>query len=102
LNSKNLNLPVTHSLTDEGICTTINGDTLGNTYKDDNKKMKEFIDVLDSKSGPTTPMKISGSGHIHKKQMWLNIRDITSQVISKGRTRVAINDWKDYISVRQV
>jgi hypothetical protein len=102
LKSKNLNLPVTHSLTDEGLCTTLNGDTISNTYNADDNIMKEFIEVLDTKSGPTTPVRILGSGHIHNKEMWLNVRDTTSQEESKGRTRVAINDWKDFVSVRQV
>jgi hypothetical protein len=45
---------------------------------------------------------ISGSGNIHHKKMWLNLRDVTRQENTKGIMSVAINDWRDYVSVKLV
>jgi hypothetical protein len=56
------------------------------------------------------PKSIIGSGNIHHKKMWLNVRDVRGTVrhdawecqrcVSEGLLRVAINEWKDYVSVR--
>jgi hypothetical protein len=96
-----LDLAVSSSLSDAGLCTTLNGNSINETFYKHNPKMQAFHDILgnDMKSSFKVS-KISGSGKIHQKKMWLNVRDGTGQVDAKGLMSVAINDWKDYVSVR--
>jgi hypothetical protein len=101
LDSTNLNLTVLPSLSDRGLCTTLNGNSIIDTFHDSNPKMKDFIEILgNNQPGSFKAMKIHGSGHSHQKLMWLNVKDVTSKEITKGSMNVAINDWKDYVSVR--
>jgi hypothetical protein len=101
IKSQNLDLQVASSLTDSGLCTTLNGNSIEATYEDSNNKIKDFKEMLGvGREGPFKPMTISGSGNIHHKKMWLNIRDVRGRAESEGLMRVAINDWKDYASVR--
>jgi hypothetical protein len=101
LNSQNLDLMVSSSMSDAGLCTTLNAKSIEDTFIDSNKRMRKFKEMLgrDEKI-PFKPMTISGSGNIHVKKMWLNVRDVTGKEESKGIMSVAINDWKDYVSVR--
>jgi hypothetical protein len=64
--------------------------------------MKQFIEVFEDKQVKvkSKPVKISGSGNIHRKDLWLNVRDITKMKGHKGTALVAINDWRDPVSVR--
>jgi hypothetical protein len=101
LKSQNLDLQVSPSLTDSGLCTTVNGQSIEETYEDSNTKMKDFKKMLGvGGKSPFKPKLISGSGNKHHKKMWLNVRDVRGQVETEGMIRVAINDWKDYVSVR--
>jgi hypothetical protein len=96
-----MNLSVSPSLSDAGLCLTINGNSIGETFKDSNNKMKQLKVVLgNNDKNPFKPMKISGSGNNHHKEMWLNVRDVTGVKDGKGVMSVTINDWKDYVSVR--
>jgi hypothetical protein len=101
LERQNLDVLVTSSISDAGLCTTLNGNNIEETFKDDNIKMKQFKELLGGEEKrPFKPMTISGSGTIHHKKMWLNVRDVTGVNEKKGIMSVAINDWKDYVSVR--
>jgi hypothetical protein len=101
LKSQNLDLQVAPSLTDSGLCTTLNGNSIEDTYQDSNNKMKDFKEMLGVEGeGPFKPMAISGSGNVHHKKIWLNVRDVRGRAESEGLITVAINEWKDYVSVR--
>jgi hypothetical protein len=96
LESHNLDLQFSPSLSDVGLCTTLNGNSIEDTFEDSNSKIKSFKELLGSDTkGPFKPMKISGSGNTHIKKMWLNVRDVRSLEKSKGLMSVTINDWKD-------
>jgi hypothetical protein len=58
--------------------------------------------VLEDKQAEdkTKPVKIYGSGNIHRKEMWINVRDITNIKGRKGSALIAINDWRDPVSVK--
>jgi hypothetical protein len=101
LESVNLNLRVSSSLSDAGLCTTLNGNRIEDTFDDSSTKMIQFKEMLGSDDKSSfKPMKISGSGNIHHKKMWLNVRDVAGPEEAKGIMSVAINEWKDYVSVR--
>jgi hypothetical protein len=71
------------------------------TFHDRTIKMKTFQDILGGSAEiPFKVSKIIGSGNIHQKGVWLNVRDVSGQKETKGLMKVAINDWKDYVSVR--
>jgi hypothetical protein len=72
------------------------------TYINSNQRMTDFIEILDHNSGSFKALKITGSGNSHHKTFWLNVRDVTNMKITKGLVNVAINDWRDYASVRYV
>jgi hypothetical protein len=97
----NFNLLGSTSLTDAGLCTTLNGNSMINTFHDNNKRMKEFIKILVQPTNNTfEAVKFSGIGHSHIKTAWINVRDSTGK--QRGTINVAINDWKDSVSVRYV
>jgi hypothetical protein len=99
LRSENLDLSESPSLTDAGLCTTLNGNSMINTFHDSNNRMKQFIKILGLPTNNTfKSVKISGSGNKHMKKLWLNVRDTTGYV--RGMMQVAVNEWKDYISAR--
>ena len=63
--------------------------------------MKTFQDVIGYGVGSSfKALKIDGSGNIHQKQLWINVRDVTGPEETTGLISAAINDWKDYVSVR--
>jgi hypothetical protein len=89
------------SLTDAGLCTTLNGASMINTFHDSNNRMKEFIKILVQPTNNTFEAdKISGTGSSHNKLLLINARDSTGK--QRGAINVAINDWKDSVSVRYV
>jgi hypothetical protein len=101
LGNQNFNLDVSPSLSDAGLCTTLNGNSIEDTFEDSNDKMKSFKEMLGSTGQiKFKPIVISGSGNIHHKKIWLNVRDVTGIAESRGTMSVAINGWRDYISVR--
>jgi hypothetical protein len=101
LQSSNLNLTISPSLTDNGLCTILNGNKITETFNDVNDKIKDFKRILGTSLDKAFEVKrISGSGNIHQKKMWLNVRDAINQKEIKGSMSVAINDWRDYVSVR--
>jgi hypothetical protein len=101
LKSHNLKLRSSHSLSDVGLCTTLNGNSIEDTFEDNKSKIKSFKEMLGSDAkGPFKPMHISGSGNFHAKEIWLNVRDVSGQKGANGMMSIAINDWKDYVSVR--
>jgi hypothetical protein len=103
LHSENMDLEVSPSLSDVGLCTTLNGNQIKDTFDDRSNKMTQLKEMLGSNSKSSfKPMTISGSGKIHHKKMWLNVRDVTELRDARGIMSVAINDWKDYISVRYI
>jgi hypothetical protein len=103
LKNQNLNLEVSPSLSDVGLCTTLNGNSIEDTFSDSNNKMKNFKEMLGSTvRGKFKPILISGSGNIHHKKIWLNVRDVTGMVNTRGIMRVSINGWRDFISVRKM
>lgn len=101
LKSDNLDLAVSPSLSDTGLCATLNGNSIEDTFLGSNNKIKNFQNIFGkSAESPFKPTQISGSGNIHQKKMWLNVRDVSGPEETKGMMKVAINDWKDFVSVR--
>jgi hypothetical protein len=101
LESYNLDLPVSPLLSDAGLCTTVNGNSISETFYTHNEKMHAFRDILGNDITKSFKVsKISGSGNIHHKKIWLNVRGGTGKIDDRGLMSVAINDWKDYVSVR--
>jgi hypothetical protein len=101
LDSPHINLTVSPSLSDAGLCTTLNANSIEDTFDDSNMKMKQFKKMLGTdEKRPFKPMPISGSGNIHHKKMWINVRDVTGLKEARGIMSLAINDWKDFVSVR--
>jgi hypothetical protein len=63
--------------------------------------MTEFLEILgDKEERSFQPTKIHGSGNIHQKKMWLNVRDVSGPGKNKGLMTAAINDWRDFAAVR--
>jgi hypothetical protein len=95
-----LDLSESPSLTDAGLCTTLNGNNMINTFHDNNNRMNQFIKFLGRPTNNTfKAVKISGTGNKHMKKLWLNVRQ-NHALANTGVMNVAINDWKDYISAR--
>jgi hypothetical protein len=67
-------------------------------------KIKDLKNILDAHvdNGIFERKTIRGSGNIHQKKFWLNVRDANSQAEIQGQMSVAINDFRDYVSVRYV
>ena len=89
------------SLTDMGICTTINANSIAGTFNvTKHEKIKTFADILDGSSSIHHPIKVKGSGYIHQSIFWLNVRNPSIRGLKKGGITAAINNWNDYFSVR--
>jgi hypothetical protein len=79
----------------------LNGNNFGETFYQDNDRMRTFQTVIGQNMDTSfRASKISGSGNIHRKELWLNVRDVSGPEESTGMISGAINDWKDYVSVR--
>ena len=51
------------SLTDMGLCTTINANSISGTFNTHtHEKIKAFADILDDSDAITQPIKVQGSG----------------------------------------
>ncbi len=85
-------------VTDHGICETVNGNSVRETFKE-NERITKFNQMLDRRDKPVIPSKIKGSGSIHKSSFWLNVRDPLNSHI-RGEMVIALNDWLDFFSVR--
>ena len=89
------------SLTDMGLCTTINANSISGTFNSEkHDKIKGFADILDESNSESHPIKVKGSGYIHQSVIWLNVRNPSSRLLQKGGITAAINNWNDYFSVR--
>jgi hypothetical protein len=96
-----MNLTILPTLSDAGLCTSVNGISISEMYHNVNDKMKEFKNILGSShTSLFNARKIGGSGNIHQKKLWINVRDVTQQKETKGIVSVAINEWRDPVSVR--
>ena len=90
------------SLTDEGLCYTMNAKSVGSTFNVTNdKRLGSFANILDGNRSDDKPMKISGSGYLYRSILWINVRGYTEKSwYSKHGATAAINNWDDYFSVR--
>ena len=91
------------SLTDMGLCTTINANTIAGTFNiKKHEEIKAFSDILDESNTKYYPIKVKGSGYIHQSIFWLNVRNPSTSIhgLEKGGITAAINNWNDYFSVR--
>ena len=89
------------SLTDMGLCTTINANSIAGTFNiEKHEGIKAFADILDESDSKYHPLKIKGSGYIHQSIFWLNVRNPSIRGLQRGEITAAINNWNDYFSVR--
>ena len=90
------------SLTDEGLCYTMNAKSVGSTFNVTNdKRLSSFANILDVNATDVEPLKIKGSGYLHRSIFWINVRGYTEKSwYSKQGATAAINNWDDYFSVR--
>ena len=97
------NLNITRkSITDIGLCETVNGYSMKETYKVNSKRMEDFVRVLDNRreEDQDTLGKILGSGSLFKTDMYLNVRDPLCADTCKGKIWAALNSRRDYFSVK--
>ena len=66
---------VGYTMTDEGICTTINGNNMDETFAK-NSRIESLGKMLDHRTKLTkdAKKKIPGSGSLYKTEFWLNAR----------------------------
>ena len=89
------------SLTDMGLCTTINAKRISSTFDlKKNKRVREFAEVLDIGDASDAPLRVTGSGYLHQSTYWLNVQNLVKSGFSRGGMTVAINSWDEYFSVR--
>ena len=90
------------SITDKGLCHTINAKSIMQTYNVEmDERLKSFCNILDRLGAEDKPLTITGSGYLHQATFWLNARGSTNKTKSlKGSITAAINNWDDYFSVR--
>lgn len=93
------------SLTDRGLCTTINSPKMATSYNTaNNKRVDTFADILDDLNDSNDlPNRVKGSGNLNSAHFWLNVRDFSDNGLveySRGSVTLAINDWNEYFSVR--
>ncbi len=90
---------VAYSLTDSGICSTINGQSLSATYEKGGK-IDTLGDILDPRGEAVGAIKNLGSGSMYRSSFWLNVRNGAEQGRSQGELTMAISDFKEYFNVR--
>ena len=99
------------SLTDMGLCTTINSNTIRETFSISNyEQIRPFAKILDQSTTQTNPLQVKGSGFIHRAIFWLNVRNPNPSAsgMEYGKTTVrggisaAINNWNEQFSVRSI
>ena len=92
------------SLTDRGLCTTMNSPKIASSYNTIDKRVDTFAGILDDLNDSNDlPIKIEGSGNLNSARFWLNVRDFSDNGLveySRGSVTLAINDWNEYFSVR--
>ena len=90
------------SLTDEGLCYTMNAKSVGSTFNVTNdKRLRSFANILDGKGTDVEPIKVKGSGYLYRSMFWINVRGYTEKSwYSKQGATAAINNWDDYFSAR--
>ncbi len=88
-----------YTLTNLGICTTVNGNALKKTFAD-NKRVSAVGGMLDERKDGYKSIKIAGSGSMYETEFWLNARSGTDQGRTQGEMSIAINNWVDHFSVR--
>ena len=90
------------SLTDEGLCYTMNAKSVGSTFNVSNdKRLRSFANILDGNQTDDEPIRIRGSGYLYRSMFWINVRGYTEKSwYSKQGATAAINSWVDYFSVR--
>ncbi len=96
---KNFSSRLVPSVTDFGICTTLNGETWVNTYSS-NDRLSPLRDILDPRNDSMKPLKVQGSGKLYQMEFWLNMRSGTTQGVGQSEISVAINNWLDFFNVR--
>ena len=90
------------SITDKGLCYTINAKSIKNTFKvEKDQRLNTFANILDRPEVENKPITIRGSGYLQRSIFWLNARGSSNRTRSlKGSLSAAINNWNDYFSVR--
>ena len=89
------------SLTDNGLCTTINSKGISATFNMDNDRIISFANMLGKNTTKQVPSRIKGSGYLQRSIFWLNGRSSSTAYGSvKGKIIAAINNWDEYFSVR--
>ena len=90
------------SITDKGLCHTINAKSIMKTYNVEmDERLKSFSNMLDRFGAKEKPLTITGSGYLHQATFWLNARGSSNKTrSSKGSITAAINNWHDYFAVR--
>ena len=96
-----------HSVTDDGLCTTFNANSMGGTFNiSEYYEVKTFADILDRPNTTYSPSKVKGSGYLHRVEFWLNVWNPNPTVSAAtsgniaGSINAAINDWNDHFFVR--
>ena len=99
------------SLTDMGLCTTINSNTIKETFNISNyEEIQPFAEILDLSTTQTSPLQVKGSGFIHRTIFWLNVRNPNplaagteyGKTTVRGGISAAINNWNEQFSVRSI
>ena len=99
------------SLTDMGLCTTINSNSIGNTFRISNyEQILPFVNILDQNTTQTSPLLVTGSGLIHRAIFWLNVRNPNpsgagreyGKTTARGSISAAINNWNEQFSIRSL
>ena len=100
--STNIFKTLVPSLTDRGLCYSMNSKSLINTFNISNQRVKEFAEIFGKNVSQESPSMVEGSGHLQRSTFWLNVRDMTHvhHGFSKGSMTLAINNWNEYFSVR--
>ena len=88
------------SLTDRGLCHSMNSKSLINTFNTTNKRVKAFAEIIGTNVFQGSPRMVNGSGYLQQSTFWLNVRNMSSKGFSKGSMTLAINNWNEYFSVR--
>ena len=97
---KDLMDSVKGSLTDNGLCTTINSKSIAGTFKMENKRIRSFAKMLNKTSHHEGPRRIKGSGYLQRSTFWLYAGGSSNTGFADGKIVAAINNWNEYLSVR--
>ena len=98
--SNNLLETLLPSLTDRGLCYSMNSKSLIDTFNITNKRVKAFSEIIGTNVSQESANMVKGSGYLQRSTFWLNVRNMSSKGFSKGSMTLAINNWNEYFSVR--